>query len=679
MGKGEIPVGETINASRDRYNIKDPFVVVEVITINENQLQNFGVETIQQLEEKIRKKLNFISDDNFDGDEFWKGIGISELIDNVHNYIFEGKHKETFEPRIPQKKAIEKMINAFTKGIYKEFLFGAIMRFGKNFAFLCAIVEIFKNNPTARILVWTNKPGVFNTLEKDINGHIKFIDYKYVSIKESKDIKVLPNKCVVAASRQLLENCKNEEVMSFIEKQEWDFIVIDESHTGIETESAQKFLDKFKNTRKIYISGTPQKQLGKIQFNNENTFIYDEVCQKKDKESGIWLDAIVLKTHLIKLSSESVEQYKNCINDDTGYFTFTKFFSHKKGGGLTYEQSVLKFFMDFFGYNKLDDSYNFFGKHKNVAILVPSNVEGTKEIKKILENSIFGQDYEIVAATGKEFRRNQLENAFLSGKKTITLLSDMLIEGETVPEWDCAINMSDGTSIFKYLQFAFRPTNPNKNNPNKEAFFYDMNPQRHFFIQSERMRLKGLKGINREQSLRDWYKNFKIMISENVEGMCEVNFDVLKKESYRLGNMMKSINSLMYWGNIDLTEIKNDLNGIEKQNSENTFTTLNDNGLGGGKNSKRTQDKKNQENLTEKELKDIQDKWATIVSRVPYVLHKEKCETLSSLLDNFRDMNEMFKGAFGISQKVFEKYWNNSNFIDKSEMDFYFKNFAELI
>ena len=106
---------------------------------------------------------------------------------------------------------------------------------------------------------------------------------------------------------------------------------------------------------------------------------------------------------------------------------------------------------------------------------------------------------------------------------------------------------------------------------------------------------------------------------------------------------------------------------------------MNDNGLGGGKNSKRTQDKKNQENLTEKELKDIQDKWATIVSRVPYVLHKEKCETLSSLLDNFRDMNEMFKGAFGISQKVFEKYWNNSNFIDKSEMDFYFKNFAELI
>ena len=391
----------------------------------------------------------------------------------------------------------KKIIQSFTKGNYKEFLLGAIMRFGKNFTFLYSVVEILKNNPTARILVWTNKPGVFRSLETDVNGHIKFSDYNYVSLKEKRDIRILPNKCVVTASKQLLENDKNEDVLNFIENQEWDFIIIDEAHNGVETEKGQKFLNKFKDTRKIFISGTPQKQLGKLQFNDENTFIYDEVSQKKDKENGIWSDAIILKIQLIKILSDSVIDYKKCICDVTGYFTFKKFFSNNKNG-LVYCQSVLKFFKDFFGYTKFDKSHNFFGKHNHVVIMVPSNVNGTKMIKQLLDSSEIGEDYVIVAATGENFKRSQLDRAILSGKKTITLLSDMLIEGETVPEWDCAINMSDGTSMFKYLQFAFRPTNPDNNKPNKEAYFYDMNPQRHFLIQNERMKMNGIKGKEKD-------------------------------------------------------------------------------------------------------------------------------------------------------------------------------------
>ena len=107
-------------------------------------------------------------------------------------------------------------------------------------------------------------------------------------------------------------------------------IIIDEAHNGVETEKGQKFLNKFKDTRKIFISGTPQKQLGKLQFNDENTFIYDEVSQKKDKENGIWSDAIILKIQLIKILSDSVIDYKKCICDVTGYFTFKKFFSNNK-------------------------------------------------------------------------------------------------------------------------------------------------------------------------------------------------------------------------------------------------------------------------------------------------------------------------------------------------------------
>lgn len=676
LGKAELPIGETIGSSRDRYNIKDPFVVIDVITVSDDILNKFGVETVRQLEEKIRKVHGFIPHPDFDGYEYWLNKNLDEVIELVHNYLFDCKKKETYEPRIPQKRAIEKMIDAFTKGMYKEFLLGAIMRFGKNFTFLYAVTEILKNNPTSRILVWTNKPGVFRSLEIDVVGHIKFSDTQYISLKDSKDIQVLPNKCVVTASKQLLENDKNEDVLVFIENQEWDFIVIDEAHNGVETEKGQKFLTKFKNTCKIFISGTPQKQMGKLQFNDENTFIYNEVSQKEDKEKGIWSDAIILKTLLIKLSEESVSDYKKCICDTTGYFTFKKFFSKNKNG-LVYQQSVLKFFKDFFGYTKYDKSRNFFGKHNHVVIMVPSDVVAIKMLKLLLENSEFAQDYDIVAATGNKFKRSELDTALLSGKKTITFLSDMLIEGETVPEWDCTINMSDGTSMFKYLQFAFRPTNPDDKNPNKMAYFYDMNPQRHFLILNERMKMNGLKGKEKDDTIRRWYKNFDIEIGGSVESMTEVNFDALKTESYKFGNMMRSISSLMFWQVIDLDTMESDLDGIEKQNSDNRTVVLNDNGIGGGKNNKKVKSKTDSENILKQELEVIKEKWATILSRVPYVLKREGCETLDCLLDTYRDLNGIFHGAFGIPQTTFEKYWNNSKFIDKNEMDFYFKNYAE--
>jgi superfamily II DNA or RNA helicase len=677
LGKAELPIGETIGAPRNRYTPKDRFVVIDVITIDCDTLNKFGVETVRQLEEKIRKVHNFISHDGFDGDEYWSNKNLDELIELVHNYLFNSGRKETYEPRIPQKRAIEKMINSFTKGMYKEFLLGAIMRFGKNFTFLYSVVEILKKNPTARILIWTNKPGVFRSLENDVNGHIKFSDYEYVSLKDSKDIEGLPNKCIVTASKQLLENNKNEDVLTFIENQEWDFIVIDEAHNGIETEKGQKFLNKFKETCKIFISGTPQKQIGKIQFNVENTFIYDEVSQKEDKESGIWGDAIILKTQLIKLSEVSVSDYKKCVCDVTGYFTFKKFFSNNKNG-LIYHQSVLKFFKDFFGYtNKFDDTYNFFGKHNHIAIMLPPNVDGTKMVKKLLDSSELNEEYVIVAATGKTFNRCQLDKALLSGKKTITLLSDMLIEGETVPEWDCVINMSDGTSIFKYLQFAFRPTNPDSNNPNKKAYFYDMNPQRHFLIQNERMKMNGIKGKEKDNTLRQWYKNFNVMIGGAVNEMVDVNFDNLKTESYKFGNMMRSIGYLMSWDGIDLEVMTSDLSNVEKQNSPNESVILNDNGIDGGKNNKNINNSTKYKNITKQDFEDIKEKWATIMLRVPYVLKSEGCETLNCLLNTYRDLEGIFQGAFGVSQSTFEKYWNNVDFIDQYEMDFYFKNYTD--
>jgi hypothetical protein len=168
-------------------------------------------------------------------------------------------------------------------------------------------------------------------------------------------------------------------------------------------------------------------------------------------------------------------------------------------------------------------------------------------------------------------------------------------------------------------------------------------------------------------------------MGSTVEGMVDVNFDLLKTEFYNFRNMMRSIGSLMSWDGIDMDVMISDLNGVEKQTLPNERIILNDNGINGGKNNKVITDKENKNNITEKELKDIQDKWVTIMSRAPYVLHRAQCDTIDCLLEKYKDMEGRFEGAFKVSQKVFEKYWNNPNFIDKYEMDFYFKNYAESI
>lgn len=682
LGKSEIRVQDTIkNTSDNRYTEKDPFVILDVICVDEKILNKFKVKTVRQLEEKIRKENGFIRNQDFNGDEWWT-IGFTELSYKVNKFIFgKGNRTKTYGPRVPQKRVITKMVDSFTKG-YKDFLFGAIMRFGKNFTFMYAITEIMGDSDKSRVLVWTNKPGVYNSLEEDVKTHVKFDGYEFINLKNNR-VEGLPNKCVVAASKQLLDSDKNVDLLEYTTNQDWDFIVIDESHSGVETENSVKFLNKFKNTKKIFISGTPQKQVGKIQFNDENTFIYDESDQKIDKENGLWDDAIILQTRLIKLSADLVSEYKNFISDETGYFTFTKFFSKNVNNKLVYESTVLKFFRDIFGYTKFNDNFNFFGVYNHLIILLPDDTKAIKSLKKTLMDGGFSDDYEIISATGSDFKRKQLDEALESGKKTITLTCGKLIEGTTVPEWDCSINMSDGKSIFEYLQFAFRPTNPNDNNSNKEAHFYDLNPQRHFMILNDRLKQRGERGLQKEKLMKEYYKNFNILIGGSVSEFKEVDFNLLKSESYKLGKMISSLNGLLDYSGLDsLSEMVGDLCGVHNKKGNNIEVDLNDNDISGGKNIKNHKIPEKNNKLTDKkidkELELVKEKFSTVLSRIPYVLYVEGCKTVGELLDMFSQLEDKyFESALGIPQNIFEKYWKNSNFIDKEEMEFYLKGCSQ--
>jgi len=674
----QITIGET---SHNRYDLRDVTIILDVITVDQEILNKHQTDTVVKLEEKVRKELGFIRNEEYNGIEWWLNKSAFQLIEEMKVYLFGSKAKDTFQPRKRQWDAINKIVNAIQMG-YNQFLLGALMRFGKNFTVLWALSDVLKNKHTKRILYWTFKPGVFVSLEKDINNHIKFQDYEFRLLKDTKSLEDLPTNVIVAASRQLVENKSNYPLLNEVLSQPWDAIVVDECHAGIETEKGQNVLDFFKDMGCpiIYMSGTPQKQIGKMEFCEQNTYLYDETHQLQDKKSGVWPDAIILETFLIKLSNENFEEVKKFIGND-GLFNFTKFFTYDPNvGRFTYEQDIKDFIRDFWGLNPLTRSKrNFFGGYDHMFILVPSDSKMITQLAKILQG-ILGYEYAVLDATGK-FNRSKLTQAIAKGKKTVTLSCKMLIEGETVPEWVCTVNMSDTPSLFKYRQFCFRPTSPNVKNPNKRAFFYDLNPETHFNMTYDRFKSDGITSSEAENLTREYYENHNIFYGETTIKWLEIDFESLKKDSIRSRNLINSIKYHIQWGNIlAMKALKNSISEVDITiEYGDEYLKLNDNDMEGGKTSKLSSNQNNNnqtKNEIEKELEEIKDKLATVLSRFPYVMFLEKNSmekiSVESIIQTFTD--EVFEGAFGMKKSLFSKVWKMNDFIDQDEVNFYFRN-----
>jgi hypothetical protein len=153
--------------------------------------------------------------------------------------------------RPEQKNAIEKAKNYFSNS-YDEnpnkvphFLWNAKMRFGKTFT----TYKLAKEMGWKRILVLTFKPAVQSAWEDDLNSHIDFEGWKFLSSKDFNDLSVLkgskPVVCFGSFQDFLGKNqaggikAKNEWVHTI----NWDCVVFDEYHYGAWRESAKDLFE----------------------------------------------------------------------------------------------------------------------------------------------------------------------------------------------------------------------------------------------------------------------------------------------------------------------------------------------------------------------------------------------------------------------------------------------------
>lgn len=164
---------------------------------------------------------------------------------------FTGTHHATFAMRSEQRAAVEKT-HAYFHSIWKEdmhavprFLWNAKMRFGKTFT----AYQLAKKLGAKRVLVVTFKPAVEDAWQADLESHVDFDGWQYLSRNSDSDpSKVSVKKPLVyfGSFQDLLGRddagnikAKNE----WLHSVKWDLVVFDEYHFGAWRETAKELFE----------------------------------------------------------------------------------------------------------------------------------------------------------------------------------------------------------------------------------------------------------------------------------------------------------------------------------------------------------------------------------------------------------------------------------------------------
>ena len=243
---------------------------------------------------------------------------------------YTGTHHETFALRTEQRAAVEKT-HAYFHSIWKEdmhavprFLWNAKMRFGKTFT----TYQLARKLGAKRVLVVTFKPAVEDAWQTDLESHVDFDGWQYLSRHSDSDpTKVSAKKPLVyfGSFQDLLGRddagnikAKNE----WLHKVKWDLVVFDEYHFGAWRETAKELFEgeeeavvrkeaKLEYTTDLdevnedlsvlseketeflpittkaylYLSGTPFKALATGEFIEEQIFNWTYTDEQRAKEA----------------------------------------------------------------------------------------------------------------------------------------------------------------------------------------------------------------------------------------------------------------------------------------------------------------------------------------------------------------------------------------------------------
>jgi hypothetical protein len=166
---------------------------------------------------------------------------------------FSGTHHEIFPMRREQGEAVDKTFQYF-HSIWSEdqhavprFLWNAKMRFGKTFT----AYQLAKKLGAKRVLVLTFKPAVEDAWQTDLESHVDFDGWQYLSRNSGSDPTGIDgNKPFVyfdsfqdLLARDEAGNLKIKPRNEWLHTVNWDIVVFDEYHFGAWRETAKELFE----------------------------------------------------------------------------------------------------------------------------------------------------------------------------------------------------------------------------------------------------------------------------------------------------------------------------------------------------------------------------------------------------------------------------------------------------
>ena len=383
-----------------------------------------------------------------------------------------------------------------------EFLWNAKPRFGKTLS----VYDFCKQINAVSVLIVTNRPAIANSWYSD---YMKFLGKEsgYLFVSNVTSLKSKPGvltrekylEYVQRASANETENIKFIEFVSLedlkgsiyfggqyeklneVANINWDVLVVDEAHEGVDTYKTDVAFDRIKRKFTLHLSGTPFKALANNKFNSDAIFNWTYADEQRKKEE--WDDTREEENPYLVMPKLNLYTYQMSeiikdelsrgveINGETEEYAFdlNEFFSVDGNGRFKYDSSVNKFLDALTLGEKFPFSTEELRNELKHTFWLLDRVESAKALAKKLKNHPIFKDYEIlvVAGDGRLDEEETLEDSFIKVTKaikeynrTITLSVGQLTTGVTIPEWTGVLMLCNIKSPSLYMQTAFRAQNP---------------------------------------------------------------------------------------------------------------------------------------------------------------------------------------------------------------------------
>lgn len=427
-----------------------------------------------------------------------------------------------YKLRDEQEKAVEKTLEYRKNHEYGEFLWNAKPRFGKTLS----VYDFCKKAGAKKILIVTNRPAIANSWREDYANFLG-VESGYVFVSEVETIKgkagvlsraeyldlaVADNReigCIEFVSLQDLKGSKyfssnNIDKLKEVADLDWDLLVIDEAHEGVDTYRTDVAFDRIKRHFTLHLSGTPFKALANSKFADDAIFNWtyaDEQASKRNwdvcsEEENPYEDLPRLNMFTYQMSEIIKGELRKGIELDgkTEEYAFdlNEFFSanNKK---FKYGASVDKFLDALTLQKKFPFSTPELRNELKHSFWLLNRVDSAKAMAEKLKNHPVFKDYHVILAAGDgkiddedETKKSydKVVDAIKKYDKTITLSVGQLTTGITVPEWTAVLMLSNVKSPALYMQAAFRAQNPclfrfgNENHRKVNAYVFDFDPAR---------------------------------------------------------------------------------------------------------------------------------------------------------------------------------------------------------